>query len=108
MGVLKKTPKTDYGSGPSEKRKVASGGEQVMRKDQGAEMSNTTESAWDHLGEAECWPAPVEGRQGGAVVRAGVCAVLKEPVTSGAFSFCLLVPESLSSSSRANPCPYSS
>lgn len=64
MGVLKKQPKTDYGSGPSEKRRVASGGEQIMRKDQGAEMSNTTESAWDHLGEAECWPAPVEGGQG--------------------------------------------
>jgi len=77
-----------------------------MRKDQGTEMSNTRVS----LGTI--WAKLTVGRllwkeEGRAVVRAGVCAVLREPVTSGAFSFWLLVPESVSSSSGANPCPYS-
>jgi len=46
--------------------------------------------------------------EGRAVARAGMCVVLKEPSPQNVFSFCLLVPESLRSSSGVSLCPYGS
>lgn len=51
---------------------------------------------------------PLWQEEGRAVARAGMCVVLKEPSPQNVFSFCLLVPESLRSSSGVSLCPYGS